>query len=120
MCLQTLHDKVRALGLGSLYERHWGRGGFRDLFDDQSPDWPATQMPEKVVALRAFEAAGVPVAEVIGHYRQTLAQQPNGEGAAALARLPAALRAYRDAGFTPGLPDDLAAAVSGGPAGARV
>src|SRR5215217_2249728 len=112
MCLKTLHDKVRGLGLGALYERHWGRGEFRDLFDDQSPEWPATSLAEKVISLRAFETAGVPVAEVIDNYRETLAPEP--DGPAALARLPAALRAYRAAGFAPPLPDDLEAAVAGG------
>jgi hypothetical protein len=110
MCLLTLHDKVRNLGLGAMYEKHWGRGGFRDLFDDRSPDWPATPVAEKVIALQAFELAGVPVGEIIGHYRQTLAAQPG--GGSVLDRLPAAMRAYRDAGYRPSLPDELAAAVA--------
>ena len=117
MCLKTLHDKVRSLGLGALYERHWGRGGFRDLFDDQSPDWAATSVAEKIIALRAFEDAGVPVAEVLDHYRETLAREPG--GAVALARLPAALRAYRAAGYAPRLPDDLEGAVADGVAAGR-
>jgi hypothetical protein len=110
MCLRTLHDKVRNLGLGALYERHWGRGGFRDLFDDQSPDWASTSVAEKVVALRAFESAGVTADEIIANYRETLASQPGGERA--LGRLPAALRAYRAAGYAPRLTDDGAEAAA--------
>src|SRR5687768_9040900 len=114
MCLQTLHDKVRNLGLGALYERHWGRDGFRDLFDDHSPDWASTPMAEKVVALRAFESAGVTAGEIIGHYRETLAGQPDGEEA--LGRLPAVLRAYREAGYTPRLTDEVDAEAPARPA----
>jgi hypothetical protein len=111
MCLRTLHDKVRNLGLGALYERHWGRGDFRGLFDDGSPDWPSTAMAEKVVDLRAFASAGVPACEILGHYRETLSGLPGGAGV--LARLPATLRAYREAGYSPPLPDDVEAMVSG-------
>ena len=110
MCLLTLHDKVRNLGLGAMYEKHWGQGNFRDLFDDHSPDWPATAVAEKVIALKAFESAGVPVAEIIGHYRETLASQP--DGGSVLDRLPDAMRAYRAAGYCPRLPDELAAAMA--------
>jgi hypothetical protein len=111
MCLLTLHDRVRNLGLGAMYEKHWGNGGFRDLFDNRSPGWSATAMPEKVIDLQAFEAAGVPVGEIIGHYRETLARQP--EVAHVLDSLPATMRAYRDAGYRPRLPDDIEAALEG-------
>jgi hypothetical protein len=117
MCLQSLHDKVKNLGLGAMYERHWGLGGFRDLFDDGSADWPSTALAEKVIALRAFESAGVTVAEIIGHYRQTLGRQAGGDQA--LARLPATLRAYRTAGYAPPLPADVEAAVGGSTAALR-
>ena len=60
MCLNTLHDKARALGLGAMYEKHWARNEFRDLFDEQSPGWPATPIAQKVIDLRAFESAGMP------------------------------------------------------------
>jgi len=54
-----------------MYEKHWARGEFRDLFDDRSPDWPDTPVAEKVIDLRAFESAGLPVAELIDNYRET-------------------------------------------------
>lgn len=112
MCLMTLHDKVRSLGLGALYERHWGPGGgFRDLLDARSREWSASAVGQKVVDLKAFEAAGVPVAELIGHYRETYSQQPDGGGV--LDGLAPALRAYREAGYAPRLPDDLAGDVRG-------
>src|SRR5437762_1415972 len=106
MCLQTLHDKARTLGLGAMYEKHWSRGEFRDLFDAQSPDWAATPVAEKVIDLRAFESAGLPVAELIDNYRETLRREP--DGGRSLGRLPGAVLAYREAGFTPTLPLDLA------------
>jgi hypothetical protein len=109
MCLETLHDKARTLGLGAMYEKHWARGGFRDLFDDQSPDWLATPMAEKMIDLRAFESAGLPVAELIGHYCETLQTQTAGDRA--LGRLPAAVLAYREAGYSPSLPDNVRRAV---------
>lgn len=48
MSLATPHDKVRNLGLGQMYEKHWGRR-FRDRFDQQSPDWAATPIAQKIV-----------------------------------------------------------------------
>jgi hypothetical protein len=114
MCLHTLHDKARTLGLGAMYEKHWARCEFRDLFDDKSPDWPATPIAEKVIDLRAFESAGVPVTELIMNYRETLLRQPG--GGRILDRLPVALQAYRGAGYSPALPED----VERGMHGARV
>ena len=110
MCLATLHDKVRGLGLGLMYEKHWGTG-FRDLFDNASADWPATELAQKVVDLRAFEAAGVPVDELIANYRETFAR--DGDAGRVLDSLPMTLRAYREAGYCPPVPADLAAAVEG-------
>jgi hypothetical protein len=84
MCLTTLHDKVGGLGPGASYERHWA-GAFRDLFDSQSAEWGGSDPGEKVVGLKAFESAGVPVAELIAHYRETHARGgaagPHGPGA---------------------------------------
>lgn len=117
MCLQTLHDKARTLGLGAMYEKHWARCEFRDLFDDKSPDWPATPVAEKVIDLRAFESAGIPATELIDNYRETTRRQPGGEGI--LDRLPIALQAYRSAGYSPALPQDLERAMDGR-AGIRV
>src|SRR5215216_464878 len=99
MCLRTLHDKVRKLGLGAMYEKHWANGGFRDLLDNASPDWSSSAISEKVNDLEAFASAGVPVEEVIANYRETLSQQP--ELAGVDSSLPATMRAYRDAGFAP-------------------
>jgi|SRR3954447_4503247 len=110
MCLQTLHDKARTLGLGAMYEKHWGRGQFRDLFDDRSSDWPATPVAEKVIDLRAFESAGLPVAELIDNYRETLGGEPDGEPV--IGRLTGTLRTYREAGYSPRLPDDVERAVN--------
>jgi hypothetical protein len=99
MCLMTLHDKVRSLGLGALYERHWGPGGgFRDLFDAASAEWRGSAVGQKVVDLKAFAAAGISVEELVGHYRETYGRREDGD--AVLAGLPEAIRAYRDAGFT--------------------
>ena len=111
MCLKTLGDEVRRLGMAAMYEGHLKQAGFRDLFDDRSPQWSATPMPQKLVDLRAFEAAGVPVAAMIGHYRETLAQQPGGGGRDADVGLAGAMLAYRAAGFAPALPPDVEAAV---------
>ena len=105
MSMLTLHDKARTLGLGAMYEKHWGHGGFRDLFDDRSPEWSATPVAEKVIDLRAFEAAGIPVAELIHHYRETLDQQPGGDRV--LGSLRETLLAYREAGYSPALPNDV-------------
>ncbi len=107
MSLTTLHDRVRGLGLAAMYERH-ERCGFRDLFDNASTDWASTALPQKVVDLKGFASAGVSPAEIIGHYRETAAL---GGDARALDSLPATMRAYRDAGYWPPLPDDLDAAV---------
>jgi hypothetical protein len=107
MSLSTLHDKARNLGLGAMYEKHW-RSGFRGLFDTASPEWAATALTQKVIDLKAFAAAGVSPGELIGHYRETLAQDGKGD---ALHGLPEAMRAYREAGYWPPLPDDLDAAV---------
>ena len=115
MCLATLHDKARNLGLGRMYEKHWGRGGFRDLFDLTSADWSGTAVAEKIIDLKAFESAGLPVGELIEAYRETYAREGDG-GRRVLANLAATLRAYHDAGFRPHLPDDLAAMVHGLPA----
>ena len=106
MCLLTLHDRVRNLGLGAMYEQHWGAGGdFADLFDIGSPQWASSPIERKIIDLQAFEAAGVSVAELLEHYRQTLTQRP-----ATINRidsLPPTLRAYRDAGFEPAVPEEL-------------
>ena len=110
MCLMTLHDTVRKLGMGAMYEGHMAQAEFRDLFDLRSAEWSSTPMPQKVIDLKAFEAAGVPVAELIGHYRETLARQPGG-GDDALGSLPATMLAYREAGYAPPLPPDLESAV---------
>ena len=107
MSLTTLHDRVRSLGLAAMYEKH-SRCGFRDLFDNASADWASTALPQKVVDLKGFASAGVSPAEIIGHYRETAAL---GGDARALDSLPATMRAYRDAGYWPPLPDDLDAAV---------
>ena len=104
MCLATLHDKARNLGLGMMYEKHWGRSGFRDLFDRTSPQWSATQVGEKVVDLRAFETAGLPVDELIQHYRETYGR--DGDTGHILDSLPATMQAYRDAGYCFGAAGD--------------
>ena len=108
MSLLTLHDRVRNLGLGAMYERHW-RGGFRGLFDNASADWAATALPEKVIDLKGFASAGVSAEEIIGHYRQTLAQEGRAD---ALDGLASTMRDYRNAGYSPPLPGDLEAAVA--------
>jgi hypothetical protein len=105
MCLQTLHDKARNRGLGLMYEKHW-KSGFRDLFDQTSPTWTATEIVEKVNDLKAFEAAGVGVDEIIDHYQQTY--ELDGDPDQVLDRLPATMQRYRDAGYWPRLPDEVA------------
>lgn len=115
MCLTTLHDRVRNLGLGAMYDHHMGAGGgFRDLFDTESPEWASTAVPQKVIDLKGFESAGVPPAELIGHYRETLGQSPV-DGVNALAALGSAMRQYRHAGYAPALPADVEAAVRSQP-----
>lgn len=109
MCLRTLHDKVRGLGLGAMYERHWG-SGFRDLLDNSSADWAATAMAEKVIDLKGFASAGVSAEELIHHYRQTQAQDGR---AGAADNLASTMADYRTAGYWPPLPDDLEAAMAG-------
>ena len=111
MCLRTLHDRVRNLGLGAMYDKHLACG-FRDLFDNASPEWSATEMPQKVIDLKGFAAAGVPPEELIAHYRETLALEGN---TAAEQSLPGTMAAYRDAGFWPPLPGDVDAALDGAP-----
>jgi hypothetical protein len=110
MSLKTLHDKARNLGLGLMYEKHWGHGGFRDLFDQTSSQWAATDIAEKVVDLRAFELAGVPVGELIQHYRETYACEA--DAARILDNLAATMQTYRRAGYAPPLPEDVAVAVN--------
>lgn len=110
MCLKTLHDKARSLGLGLMYEKHWA-SEFRDLFDDRSPEWAATSLVEKMVDLRAFEAAGVPVDELVENYRETLGGQPG--GGQVLQSLPSTLAAYQEAGYRPS-PNPAEGAVAGG------
>ena len=102
MCLKTLHDKARALGLGLRYEKHWA-SDFRDLFDNRSPQWAATSLQEKLIDLNAFEAAGVPVSELVENYRETLGARPGADRA--LQSLPTTLSAYHRVGHLrrPGL-----------------
>ena len=113
MYLMTLQDRARKLGMGAMYEGHLAQGGFRDLFDDRSPEWASTPVPQKVIDLKAFELAGLPVAEVIGHYRETLARRPGGGGGEedGLVGLAGTMLAYRTAGYAPALPPDVEAAV---------
>jgi hypothetical protein len=108
MCLQTLHDKARNQGLGLMYEKHW-KSGFRDLFDQTSPIWTETDIVEKVNDLKAFEAGGVCVDELLDHYRQTY--ERCGDRDQVLDRLPATMQCYRDAGYWPRLPDEVARAL---------
>ena len=114
MSLQTLHDRVRNLGLGRMYERHWANG-FRGLLDNASVEWPATAGAEKVIDLKGFASAGVSAEELIGHYRQTLAQDGKTD---VLGGLSSTMKDYRRAGYWPPLPSDLEAAVAAG-GGAR-
>jgi hypothetical protein len=109
MSLHSLHDRVRNLGLGAMYEKH-ARSNFRDLFDDRSPEWAATDVTQKVVDLKAFASAGVSAGEIIGHYRQTMTQEGRPQ---VLDSLPETMAAYRAAGYWPPLPDDVAAAADG-------
>ena len=115
MSLQTLHDRARDLGLGAMYERHWG-DGFRGLFDNASPEWGSTALPEKVIALQGFASAGVSAEELITHYRQTLAQDGRTDVLGALA---STMRDYRTAGYWPPLPADLEAALAAASEDAR-
>ena len=108
MCLRTLHDRVSKLGLGAMYEKH-AKDDFRGLFDHGSADWNATALPRKVIDLKGFASAGVSAEEIIGHYRETMTRD---DDAGALDRLPATMRAYREAGYWPPLPEDLDAAVT--------
>ena len=107
MCLRTLHDRVKNLGLALMYEKH-ARTDFRDLLDNTSADWGSTAMPQKVVDLKGFASAGVFPGEIIRHYRETMAL---GGTTGVLDSLPATMLAYRDAGYWPPLPDDVDAAV---------
>ncbi len=109
MCLRTLHDRVKDLGLGAMYERHWA-GGFRGLFDNASPEWASTALAEKVIDLKGFASAGVSPEEIIGHYRQTMAQ---GGRLDLLGGLASTMADYRRAGYWPPLPDDVEAAMAG-------
>jgi len=109
MCLKMLHDRVKNLGLAAMYEKH-ARSDFRDLFDDQSPEWGATALPQKVIDLKGFASAGVSAGEIIRHYRETMTQ---GGMAQVLDSLPRTMGAYREAGYWPPLPEDLDAAVNG-------
>ena len=111
MCLRTLHDRVKDLGLGAMYEKH-ARCHFRDLFDNASADWASTEMPQKVVDLKGFASAGVFPEEIIGHYRETMTREDDRR---ALESLAPTMRAYRDAGFWPPLPDDVQAAIDAMP-----
>ena len=83
MCLRTLHDRVRDLGMGAMYEAHL-HCGFRDLLDSNSAEWASSDVALKVIHLKAFDAAGVPLAEIIEHYREARAPphagQPAGHG----------------------------------------
>ena len=111
MCLRTLHDKVRRLGLGAMYEKHW-RSDFRDLLDNGSPAWGATPLAQKVIDLKAFASAGVAVEEIIGHYRETLVRDGKQQF---LDSLPTTMLAYRGAGYWPPVPDDVEAAMGAAP-----
>jgi hypothetical protein len=114
MCLATPHDKVRGLGLGLMYEKHWA-SGFRDLSDSASPDRPATGFAHKGDDLRAFESAGATFDELVGHYRQASAPGRGGDGGRRVRdSLPMTLRASREAGYCPRPPGDLAAAAAEG------
>jgi len=108
MCLMTLHDRVRNLGLGMMYEQHWGND-FRALLNSASSEWEATTMPEKIVHLEAFENAGVSVEELIANYRETVARGP--DTAWLLDNLQVTMRGYAEAGYRPRLPADIEAAV---------
>jgi hypothetical protein len=106
MSLQSLHDRVRNLGLGAMFEKH-ERSAFRGLLDDRSPEWGATAVTQKVVDFNAFESAGVSAGEIIAHYRQTMR---DGGTPGVLDSLAETLAAYRAAGFRPAQPEDVAAA----------
>ena len=106
MCLLTLHDRVRNLGLGAMYEHHWGAGGeFADLFDIGSAEWASSPIERKIIDLQAFESAGVSVAELLENYRQTITQRPATMNR--IDNLPRTIAAYRDAGFAPPVPEEM-------------
>ena len=107
MCLRTLHDRVKHLGLGAMYEKH-ARCDFRDLFDNASADWASSALPQKVVDLKGFASAGVSPAEIICHYRETMTRDGKAQ---ALDSLAGTMLAYRRVGFWPPLPDDLDATI---------
>jgi hypothetical protein len=88
-----------------MYERHWA-AAFRGLFDNASTDWSSTAIAQKVIDLKGFASAGVSVEELIGHYRQTLAQEGTTE---VLGSLASTMMDYRSAGYWPPLPADLEA-----------
>lgn len=113
MCLRTLHDRVRNLGLGAMYEKH-ARSEFRDLFDMASAEWKLTALPEKVIDLKAFASAGVSPWEIIGHYTETMNRDGKPQ---VLESLPATMKAYREAGYWPPLPDSIEGAMGDGGAG---
>ena len=115
MCLRTLHDRVRNLGLGALYERHW-QSAFRGLFDNGSVEWTATALPEKVIDLKGFASAGVSAEEIISHYRETLAQDGRPDVREGLA---STMAEYRNAGYWPPIPEDVEAAIAVRAAGAQ-
>ena len=96
-----------------MYDKHLACE-FRDLFDNASAEWSATEMPQKVIDLKAFASAGVSPEELIGHYRETLNLKGDERAAASL---PATMRAYREAGYWPPLPDDLDAVTDAPPPG---
>jgi hypothetical protein len=97
MSLRTLHDRARRLGLGAMYEGHWSRDGFRDLFDHRSPAWNTSGLVEKANDLRAMAVAGISVDELIANYCETLAAI--GDPTDALNRLHATLQVYADMGY---------------------
>jgi hypothetical protein len=109
MSLYLLRDRVRNLGLGAMYEKH-ARSEFRDLSDDRSPEWAATDVTQKVVDLKAFASAGVSAGKIIGHYRQTMTQEGRPH---VLDSLPETMAAYCAAGYWPPLPDSVDAAADG-------
>ncbi|HSU68298.1 MAG TPA: hypothetical protein VLJ39_15575 [Tepidisphaeraceae bacterium] len=105
MCLLTLHDKIRRLGLGAMYEKHWA-SGFRDLLDSQSPEWEQSPLAQKMIDLAAFESAGVGLGEIVENYRETWGRAPNGPNV--LNSLSEALQRYRAAGFPVPMPESNA------------
>jgi hypothetical protein len=92
--------------MGAMYEGHL-HSGFRDLLDSNSAEWASSDVALKVIHLKAFDAAGVPLAEIIEHYRETLAQAEPGHTTDSL---PATVKLYREAGYWPPVPEDIDAA----------